>query len=282
MTWFIYALISAIIGVAYSVVARKLSVESENPRALSIVFNGCSALIALSLFLFENWWFNPVPLHVWGLVILSVVLYAVFEGTQFYGRKYVDVSTSSIIFRLNTVIAVFTSFVFLRESITVNKIIATLLILFGTYLVTVKNLSLKFNKGFIYILVATFAIGLVRPVDKTAAAFFSPALYTVMVYIGPAFVMLFFPKIIKLQELWKEVRLGRYLIPLLGIINVFEYYFMIKAYSLADASLVVPIVSLSTVFTVVVGIIFLGERDNLLKKLAAAVLAFIGLLLIKM
>ena len=264
MTWFIYALISAIIGVAYSVVARKLSVESENPRALSIVFNGCSALIALSLFLFENWWFNPVPLHVWGLVILSVVLYAVFEGTQFYGRKYVDVSTSSIIFRLNTVIAVFTSFVFLRESITVNKIIATLLILFGTYLVTVKNLSLKFNKGFIYILVATFAIGLVRPVDKTAAAFFSPALYTVMVYIGPAFVMLFF-QIIKLQELWKEVRLGRYLIPLLGIINVFEYYFMIKAYSLADASLVVPIVSLSTVFKSL-SALFSSESETIYSK----------------
>ena len=264
MTWFIYALISAIIGVAYSVVARKLSVESENPRALSIVFNGCSALIALSLFLFENWWFNPVPLHVWGLVILSVVLYAVFEGTQFYGRKYVDVSTSSNIFRLNTVIAVFTSFVFLRESITVNKIIATLLILFGTYLVTVKNLSLKFNKGFIYILVATFAIGLVRPVDKTAAAFFSPALYTVMVYIGPAFVMLFF-QIIKLQELWKEVRLGRYLIPLLGIINVFEYYFMIKAYSLADASLVVPIVSLSTVFKSL-SALFSSESETIYSK----------------
>lgn len=282
MTWFIYALTSAFIGVGYSIIARKLSVKSENPRALSIAFNACSALIALSLLTFEKWWFNQVPPHVWGLVILSVVLYAVFEGTQFYGRKYIDVSTSSIIFRLNTVISVFTSFLFLRESITPNKIIATLLILFGTYLVTVKNLNLKFNRGFVYILVATLAIGLVRPVDKTASAFFSPAFYTVIVYAGPAFLMLFFPKLIKIKELVTEINLGRYLIPLLGLINVLEYYFMIKAFSLADASLVVPIVSLSTVLTVMAGIIFLGERDNIAKKIIAGILAFIGLLLIKM
>jgi len=53
-------------------------------------------------------------------------------------------------------------------------------------------------------------------------------------------------------------------------------------YALADASLVVPVVSLSTVFTVIVGIAFLGERDNIVKKIIAGILAFIGLLLIKM
>lgn len=282
MSWFIYALLSAILGVGYSVVSRNLSVKSENPRALSIVFNACSSLIALALFSFEKWWFNPVPLYVWGLLFLAIILYTIFEATHFYGRKHVDASTSSIIFRLNTVISVFMAFIFLKEDITLNKILATILIVFGTYLVTVKNLSLKFNKGLIYILAATLALGLVRPVDKVAVNFFAPPLYTFFIYIGPVLLMPFFPRIITLQELKQEITLGKWLIPLLGLINIFEYYFMIKAYALADASLVIPIVSLSTVFTVVVGIIFLGERDNIVKKVLAGILAFIGLLLIKL
>ncbi len=281
MTWLVYALISAILGVGYAVVSRKLSVKSENPRALSIVFNACSALIALFLFSFDKWWYQPVPTYIWALVILSIILYTIFEGTHFYGRKHIDASTASIIFRLNTVISVLMSFIFLHESITFNKVLATLLILFGTYLVTVKNFILKLNKGLIYILVATFALGLVRPVDKTAASFFSPPFYTFLVYAGPVFLMPFFPRLIKFQELIQEIKLGTWLLPLLGLINIFEYYFMIKAYALADASMVVPVVSLSTILTVIVGIIFLGERDNILKKIIAGILAFIGLLLIK-
>jgi drug/metabolite transporter (DMT)-like permease len=246
------------------------------------VFNAYSSLIALALFSFEKWWFNPVPLYVWGLLLLSIILYTVFEGTHFYGRKYVDASTASILFRLNTVISVLASFIILKEPVTLNKILATVLIVFGTYLVTVKNLSLKMNKGVIYIFIATLALGLVRPVDKTAAIYFSPPLYTFLIYAGPTFLMPLFPRIIKFQELKQEIMLGRWLIPLLGLINIFEYYFMLKAYALADASLVVPIVSLSTVFTVIVGIIFLGERDNVVKKIIAGILAFIGLLLIRM
>ena len=282
MTWLLYALVSAFLGVGYMIVSRKLSVQSVNPRALSIVFNACSSLIALALFSFEKWWFTPVQLYVWGLVLASILLYTIFEGTHFYGRKYVDASTASILFRLNTVISVLASFLFLQETVTVNKLLATGLIVLGTYLVTVRNLSLKFNKGVIYILAATLALGLVRPVDKTAANFFAPPLYTFLIYAGPVFLLPLFPRLIKLSELTQEIRLGSWLIPTLGLINIFEYYFMLKAYSLADASLVIPIVSLSTVFTVLVGIIFLGERDHMVRKIIAGLLAFIGVLLIKM
>ncbi|KKU13395.1 MAG: hypothetical protein UX21_C0046G0001 [Microgenomates group bacterium GW2011_GWC2_45_8] len=100
------------------------------------------------------------------------------------------------------------------------------------------------------------------------------------IHIGPVLLMPFFPRLIKFGDIKREIVLGKWLIPLLGLINIFEYYFMIKAYALADASLVVPVVSLSTVFTVIVGIIFLGERDNFVKKIIAGILAFIGLLLI--
>lgn len=281
MGWLFYSLLSATLGVLYATISRKLSVKSENPRALSIVFNAISALVALFLLTFDKWWFSPVPSGIWILVLLSIVLYSVFEGTQFYGRKYINASTASILFRLNTVISVLASFIFLRESITPNKIIATLLILIGTYLVSVKNFSVKFQKGIIYILIATVALGFVRPIDKTASAYFSLPLYTFLVYIGPVFFMSLFPKLIGWNQLKREFVLGKGYIVLLGVVNVFEYYFMIKAYQLADASLVVPVVSLSTIFTIIAGILFLGERENILKKVIAGILAFIGILLIK-
>lgn len=282
MNWIFFALLSALFGVGYGIVSRKLSVNSKNPRALSIVFNFTSSLLALILFSFDRWWFRPVPFDVWLYLLLAIILYAVFEGTHFYGRKYVDVSTASILFRLNTVISVAVSFIFLKELFTINKALATILILISTYLVSVKSFDLKFKKGLVYILIATLALGLVRPLDKIASTYFSLPLYTFAVYAGPVFFMSIFPKLIKFKELRNEFVMGGWKIVLLGAINILEYYFMIKAYQIADASLVIPVVSLSTVLTVLIGIVFLKERDNIIRKVIAGFLAFAGVILMKM
>lgn len=282
MNWFIYAFSSALVGVGFGILSRKLAVKSENPRALSIVFNTISSFIALMLFSFEKLWFKPAPFYIWILFFVAVILYAIFEGTQFYGRKYVDASTNSIVSRLTTIISVLVSFVFLREAITVGKIVAILLIMAGTYLVTVKHVDIKFKKGLIFILVSTIAIGVVRPIDKTVSVFFATPLYVFAVYIGPAFLMSLFPRVIRVKQLMQELRLGSWGIFLLGAFNILEYYLMIKAFALADASLVIPVVSLSTILTVLVGIIFLNERENILRKVIAVGMVFIGAILIKL
>ncbi|MDP2717777.1 MAG: EamA family transporter, partial [Candidatus Micrarchaeota archaeon] len=59
------------------------------------------------------------------------------------------------------------------------------------------------------------------------------------------------------------------------------YWFKIKALSLGDVTDVVPIVELSTLFGSLGGIFLLGEKGNLLAKIAGMGLAIAGALIIQ-
>lgn len=55
----------------------------------------------------------------------------------------------------------------------------------------------------------------------------------------------------------------------------------LRAYQLGDVTTVAPLCALTVIGNVIVGYIFLKERDNLLKKLLAAVLLLVSVFLIK-
>ena len=55
----------------------------------------------------------------------------------------------------------------------------------------------------------------------------------------------------------------------------------LRAYQLQNVSIVAPIGSLTVLSNVIVGYLFLKERDNLLKKIMAAILIVISIVLIK-
>ena len=59
---------------------------------------------------------------------------------------------------------------------------------------------------------------------------------------------------------------------ILGAFNLIGYAMMLKALTLGPASNVMPIVTSTTPFVVLLGVLFLGEKDYLWRKLFAAIL----------
>jgi uncharacterized membrane protein len=55
----------------------------------------------------------------------------------------------------------------------------------------------------------------------------------------------------------------------------------LRAYELGEVSIVAPLCALSVILNVIVGYFFLKEKDNMLKKIIAALLIIIGIILIK-
>lgn len=78
----------------------------------------------------------------------------------------------------------------------------------------------------------------------------------------------------------KEFYIGGWKVVLAAFLNVVGFIFFIRAITLADASRVIPISSTVGIFTVLGGIILLGEHDQINRKIAAAIIAFIGILLL--
>ena len=55
----------------------------------------------------------------------------------------------------------------------------------------------------------------------------------------------------------------------------------LRAYQLGNVSIVAPLCALTVILNVIVGYIFLKEKDNLVRKIISAFLIILGIILIK-
>lgn len=283
MNWFYWALATAITSAAYNLVGRVVAVKSQDGRVFSVLFGTIASIMSIFFFLIEPFEFRNISLRVVLLTILSTVLMAVFERIQFYVRKEIDASTLSIIFRLIPAVSVVASILFLKESITVGKIVAVLLIIGGNLLVVLVRGKgkIKFDKASFVAILAAIALGLAWTADKGASIGYSASLYALIAWILPTIYNYLTPPIHK-DKLKIEWKTGAKGIIILAFLNVLVYYLQIKTILLVESSKAVPVMSLSTIFVVIFGIIFLKERDNILVKVLASFLVVIGAIVMKL
>lgn len=280
MNWVIFALLSLTFSATFQILSRILAVKSENPRVFSTIFNAIAAALAFLLLFLEPWSIKSFPpLGIIFLTLLSTVLYGIFERTQFYVRKNIDASTLTILFRLAPVVTLIASFLILKESITFVKIAAVACIIGANILLASGKGSFKFNKYLLLAIICAVSLGLAWAIDKKASVYYSTVIYSVIIWALPIFYIASFP-LVSFKSISSEFKISTWKIPLLAAANVLQFYFQLKALYLADASKVIPVISSSTVLTVLLGIILLKERNNLGRKIIAGALVFIGVLLL--
>lgn len=280
MTWIVFALLSLIFSTTFQVLSRVLAVKSENPRVFSTVFNSIATIFAFLLLFLEPWSIKSFPpVGIIFLTLLSTILYGVFERTQFYVRKNIDASTLTILFRLAPVITLIASFLILKENITFVKISAVACIIGANILLVSGKRDFKFNKYLLLAILCAVSLGLAWTIDKKASVYYSTVIYSIIIWTLPVFYIASFP-LVSFKSIVTEFKISTWKIPLLAAANVLQFYFQLKALYLADASKVIPVISSSTVLTVLLGIILLKERNNLGRKIIAGALVFIGVLLL--
>lgn len=281
MTWVPWAIAQIFLSTAYQLLSRKLSIKSEHPRAFSVVFNVMAAALSFILIAVEPLVLREFSLRFVLLLLISTVLYAIFERTQFYARREIEASRMAIISRLVPVVGLVAAAIVLGEAITPIKLLATGLIVCGSILVVdVKRHGRKMGKGLWYAIVAFVALGLAWTNDKQASVGYSLSLYALLIWWIPIIYNLFIPPI-PLKTLKKELVIAGWKpVALLAFINVFDYYALIKALSLGEAGRVISVVSASTITVVTFGVLFLGERKDMAKKLIATLLVVSGVVLL--
>lgn len=281
MSWLIYALLSAFCATLYALMSKVLSINSDNPRAFSVIFGLSAAICSLLLFTIEPFSMRPVEIPLLLLTIISTILYAIYDRTQFYARKYLEASRISVIWKLSTFVSVLIAILFLKEDITIIKICAVLLILLGNILVLYNNKRVATDRGLVFAFVATFSVGIALVLDKKASAGFALPVYSAIIFFVPALYNQLFP-LIPVKDLKRELQLASWKITALAGINVLTYYFILKAYTLGDASSVIPVSSSDTILAVLLAILFLKERTHMKIKIIAALCAFVGIILINL
>ena len=281
MLGILFALMSAVSGGVEKIIHRHI-LTKEDTLSYAFIWQLVAALFLLPLFFIE--FGMPANNNAWFLVLISGIMWTVIAYVGFAAYSNLEVSLKTSISKSKLFFILLFSIIFLREVFSAEKLIGTVLIFTGILIATHKRgqgfKKLK-SKGALLALLAAFLGSIAMLIDKYAMNFFNPGMYTFMLYLMPAIFLSFF--VIKRGGKIKSIlrnRLAPFLIS--AIAGGMYYYLIVRAFKVAEASVVVPIVELSVLVSVLGGIILLKERENLWNKIIGAVVVISGTIILAM
>lgn len=280
MNWIFFAFIPAILFTIYNLLSRVISVKSKNPVAFAVAYSLIGAAIILPFAIFQLKSLKSIPIDIILLTLLGTILFGIFDRFQFFASRDIEASSLAVLYRLTPISTLIASMIFLNEKASLEKILGTILIIIGNVIIVTGYKSIKLNRGLIFALISAITLGLAYTVDKRASVFYPLAIYSLLIYFLPPIYNLLIPPL-SLKILVNEVKAASWKIWALGLVSIGGYYSLIYAFSKADVSKVVPISTTSSILTVIAGTIFLKERSNMLRKIIAVLLAFVGVFLIR-
>lgn len=282
MNWLLLTLISVFVVSIANILQRVLMKDDKsNPYSYAIVFHFLIAILNLIFALLFG--FQPLPVDGKDLILFPVAA-LLWGGVTIFLFKALQLLESSEVVVLTSVRALITvaaSIIFLHESFNLQKIIGTTIILASILLVTMLKKGIRFNKGVAYSFTMAFFAGLALVVDAYNVKHYDVISYNAIVNFLIGFILLIsYPGI--LRE-WKQFTTPSFLkrmLPL-GLFSAVQANALYLAFaSGGNASQIGPIIQAQVIVTVLLAVIFLNERDHIFRKLLAAALVTLGVILL--
>lgn len=228
-----------------------------------------------------SWVFVPVMILLFGVPVFdAAVIIPMLTGMGwiysygFYGKALEEGETSSIVilFKLVPVITAILGFIFLGQILSVDELIAFMVVLTGAVIVSVDRKKGWVMKGFSMTMIAVFlwaVVTLVTDYGLTKMAFWD---YVIWEHVGAAFAgltLFLVPSMRKevIQGL-KESRLAKY--GWFGLNNFFDFLAQLiikKALVLApSAALVTVVLQSQSVYAILIGVCLTLLMPSIIKE----------------
>ena len=276
MSWFIFSLLGAICMTAYGLAIRLFLKDKGDSKTFTFITTLFGGLALLLLLPFEKLKYLFTPQIIFVLLFLSL-LYALTDLSFIRGRQLEEVSIVSILVQLGNFWALIGGALFLKEPLTFYKILGVGLIILGSVLLVWHKQKISLSKGKYYVIIGTILFTINSFADKVFSPYFSASLYKAILFMLEALMLFTFFLPNRITSIKKEFkRQGKTIIFVRPFLSL-AVFFLFRAFQAGgEASKVLPVYSLSLVFSVIAGVLFLNEKDNFLKKLTAMVLVLIG------
>jgi drug/metabolite transporter (DMT)-like permease len=274
MTWFIYSILSLCGSILYSLAGRKLVKNAKNPQAFAVIYNGTVALLSPLLFIFDQTLPSNITPKIVLFTLIGLLIWGIFGRYEYFARKNTEASVFTVVADLAPTLNFLLSALILKEQITGYKILGITLIILANIILFVKQKkkSIISLQGLKYSLIVAVFLAFGWLFDTINVPAWGVATFSMVSFIFPSIMSMFFPRL-TLSDLRQELALNKFWhIAALGSLNLMGYAFLLKALTLGPATSVVPITGSSTPFIIIFGVIFLGEKEYLGRKLIAALL----------
>jgi drug/metabolite transporter (DMT)-like permease len=280
MTWFHYALLAAAAFTAYSLIIRIFLHDHGDALIFALLTNVVLGTTLLMFALVGGWYLQPTNAEI-ALILVGSVFYASASSIITWGRQLEEASRVSVA-RQSAIIWVFAGGVMiLGETFTLAKLGGIALILIGTLLAFWDRGHFTTSKGIVLVLIGSLLasgsdIIATRMVESTV----SPALYAATISLLAA-LWLFMALPRSVERIRDEIRLQRWRIGAAGTLLGLSIFLLMRGFQIGEASRVAPVYNLSLIFTVLAGIVLLGERTNTHRKVGGAFVALAGAMLLR-
>ena len=289
MNWLIAITISVITGSSGAILQRVLMKNKVSGSyaysALSQIFSAVVCLIIAFMIGKQNF---PTIEQIFSnnlylFILFSSFLYALHAVFGFKALQSVEVSRFSVIYSLRSVITIIAATMFLDEKLTFVQLFGALLILLAIIFLNTSSLKslFKFSKGEIYVLLASVCFGVATVSDKYLLDWFDYGPYLFIDFLVPGLILfLARPKSFNESVGLIKQKLGPKIILFSTFYAIAAITFFAALAQADNASLVSGVGQIGTIVTVLMGIFILKERKDIVKKLVATMLSFVGLILL--
>jgi len=284
MNWFIFALLGVITG-AISNLLQKILMKNDksDPYVYGLAFQFICAFLLTTVALFHSFTVPAVTQLPFNFLLMGIS-YATSAILMFKALQITELSDATILFSSRALWTICAGLLFLKEQFTSMLFTGTLLIFISIFLAIYQKKRIQFHRGHLYTLGAALSLGIAVANDKFIISTLKPDIlsYTAFSFIVPTiFLCLFKPTAIKKLATFIERKIVQQMI-LLGIFYSFSIYAFATAFGKgATASQIAPISASISTITVFLAVIFLGEKNQLIKKIISAILVIVGVSLLR-
>lgn len=278
--WLLYVILYLIVKTVFIQFYKMSTKKMQKAGAITVLLEMVGGLTALFLCPFFEIRF-PTDVRIYIMLAISIICYSIKDRLDTKVLSGIEASTFNILQQLSTTFMIFAGLIFFKEEFILAKFIGAMLIIFSNVLVFYQKGKFKFNKyvllGIISNLVFTVALFL----DVNISEHFNLPMYAAITLIIPAILIMIFERI-KPFEIKNEFANGnKRAILITAITWPITIITQLRAYQLGNVIIVAPLCALSVMLNVIVGYLFLKEKDNLLRKIISAILIIISIILIK-
>jgi len=280
-TWYFNLIAYLVIYILFTQMYKIATKNSKNDGALTILLQLLGGLCVLIFVPFFKIQF-PMNISTYIFLGIAIIFYAIADRVNTTARRGLQVSLYSILGQLSTVFVIIWGILFFKEEIILKKLLGAALILYGNIMVLYKKGKFEWNKYILFSLLGNLSMSIGISVDVGISDQFNMPIYVALTLIVPALLILLIERV-KIKDVVSEFKEGnKKSILTVGLSWGIMIIAMLRAYQYGTVTTIAPLCSLTTILNVFVAYFLLKEKDSILKKILAAIVVILGILLIKL
>ena len=281
LSWQILTAIS-VLSLSISVILQRTLIHKDktDPFAYAVVFQGIVGVILMTFALFYGFKLPGIEAVIIPAII-SVICYGVGHIVYAKTLQKVEASAFSVLFSSQAVWIMILGIVLFNESLTLLQVFGSVLIFAGVVLLAKNIRQIMSDKGTWLGLLTGLIFGIAITAWSYVGRHTDTLSWAAISFVGTSLVALLVrpSSIQKMKPLLQPKVLSLLLI--LGVFYAIGSLAMLFAYKEGSFAIVSPLRQTSIIVTVLLALIFLpAERNRVRRKIIAAVLCAIGVVLI--